>query len=112
MDNTDQIINLTNNLVVFAKQVFQLAMEQYDADFESGSRSNSRSQLLGEIGSFALDIAQKCKQINSNASLLKEIPMNPTDASDPDKRLDWQIWLLPQDNAVWQVEGGRTDRII
>lgn len=104
MDNTAQMKNLTGNLVALAKQMFTLAMEQYHWEFDAGSRSNSRSQLLGEIGSYSIDLANKCKKLADNLMLLGEIPMNPNDKDDEQKRLYWQIWLLPADDKTWQTQ--------
>ena len=90
-------------MIVLAKQIFTLAMEQYHGEFDAGSRSNSRSQLLGEIGNHALTVAERCKYISNNIGLLGEIPMNPEDFNDPDKIRNWQIWLLRADTDTWQI---------
>jgi hypothetical protein len=77
-DNLEQLTNITSNIIVQAKQAHGMAKDQFNAEYDAGSRSQSRNMLLCEIGSQFTSIESLLKQIILNLELLKEIPQDYT----------------------------------
>jgi hypothetical protein len=81
-NNIEQLTNLCSNIIVLSKQAHGMAHDQFNAEFDAGSRSQSRSVLLCEIGSCFVDIEGSLKKIISNIDLLNEIPQDYTIKED------------------------------
>lgn len=81
-NNLEQIAIQTGNIAVMVKQVHSMAQDQFNAEFDAGSRSNSRSLLLCEIGTSMTNIEYELKKIKENIDLLNEIPQDYTIKED------------------------------
>ena len=87
-DQLDNMRLMTGNIAVYAKQLHNMAYQQYDLESESGSRSLSRDRLTCEIGTEIANIEYAIKHIVNNLEMLKEIP------KDYIIRDNFELWIM------------------
>ncbi len=90
-EKQDQLANMrlmTGNIAVYAKQLHNMAYQQWDMESESGSRSLSRDRLICEIGTYCINIEHAIKQITDNINMLNEIPRDFKVADN------FEIWIM------------------
>ena len=81
-NNLEQLVNTVSNMIVLSKQAHSMAQDQFNAEYDAGSKSQSRSMLLCEIGSEFIGIESTFKRIISNIELLNEISQDYTIKED------------------------------
>ena len=87
-DQLDNMRLMTGNIAVYAKQLHNMAYQQWDMESESGSRSLSRDRLVCEIGTYCVNIEHAIKQIVENIDMLREIPR------DFKVEDNFEIWIM------------------
>jgi len=83
-NNLEQIAIQAGNIAVMVKQVHGMAQDQFNAEYDAGSRSQSRSILLCEIGTSMINIEYELKKIRENIDHLNEIPQDYTIKENPE----------------------------